>query len=42
MELDDDVEVQILIEVDRNSGVVREAKVLDRDVAVSGPHEDLY
>lgn len=42
MELDDEVEVQILIEVDRNSGVVREAKVLDRDITVSGPHEDLY
>ncbi|NTF98210.1 PIN domain-containing protein [Rhizobium rhizogenes] len=42
MELEDEVDVQILIEVDRGSGVVREAKVLDRDITVSGPHDELY
>lgn len=42
VDVEEVVDVEILIEVDRGSGIVREAKVLDHDIRISGPYEDIY
>jgi hypothetical protein len=38
-EVDDEIEVEILVDVDRQTGTVREAKVLTQEVSIFGPSE---
>jgi hypothetical protein len=38
-EVDDKIEVEILVQVERKTGTVREAKVLTEEVSISGPSD---
>ena len=37
--VDDEIDVEILVDVDRRTGIVREAKVLTQEVRISGPSD---
>jgi hypothetical protein len=41
-EVDDEVEIKILVEVDRKSGVVCEVKILTPEVNIRGPSDWEY
>jgi hypothetical protein len=41
-EVDDEVDLEILVQVERNTGTVREAKVLTEEVGISGPFDGAY
>jgi PIN domain len=41
-EVDDEIDIEILVEVERQTGTVREAKVLTQEVSIYGPSEFEY
>jgi hypothetical protein len=41
-EVDDEIDVEILVEVERETGIVREARVLTQEVSINGPSDQDY
>lgn len=41
-EIDEEVRIQVLVDLDRSSGQVVEARILDDEVGVHGPSDDIY
>jgi hypothetical protein len=41
-EVDDEIDVEILVEVERETGIVREARVLNQEVSINGPSDQDY
>jgi hypothetical protein len=41
-EVDDEIDIEILVEVERKTATVREAKVLTQEVSISGPSDWEY
>jgi hypothetical protein len=41
-QVDDEIDVEILVQVERQTGTVREAKVLTEEVRISGPFDGAY
>lgn len=39
MRVDEDIEIEVLVEVERKTGKVREAKVLTAEISIYGPSD---